>query len=293
MKMMNKFSLIAAIFFLALAASGQVLAADSSAPPQGFVTVFGAKIHYVDQGKGPVVILIHGLGDNIAVWQASIAALSPKYRVIAYDQLGFGQSDKPIMAYRVGTLVDFLDGFMKALHIGRASLVGNSLGGWVAIDFALKYPEKVDRLVLVDSAGYAGWPSPEIANALRLASRADFEKLLPLTFFDKAAFASAEVIDEAFAQHIAAGDGYTIQQLLDSAARREDVIDGRVKKLKQPTLIVWGGADRLVPLDLGNRLHRDIANSGLYVIENCGHMSQVECPDKLNLKLLQFLGPHE
>src|SRR5207247_2437827 len=120
-----------------------------------FVTVFGAKIHYVEAGSGPVVILLHGLGGDASNWAQTIGPLAEKYRVIAPDQIGFGRSDKPFLSYRVGTLVDFLEGFYKEIKIERASLVGNSLGGWTAAAFTLAHPEKVDRLVLVDSAGFA------------------------------------------------------------------------------------------------------------------------------------------
>jgi pimeloyl-ACP methyl ester carboxylesterase len=253
------------------------------------VAVFGANIHYVERGTGPAVILIHGLGDNTEVWRASVEALSTTHRVIAFDQLGFGQSAKPLMAYRVGTLVDFLSGFLDALHIDHASLVGNSLGGWVALEFARLHPQRVDRLVLVDCVGYSAWPSADVANALRLATRADFQRLLPLTFFDSKALMAPTSIDDLYAQHVAAGDGYAIQQILDSAVRGEDVLDGRVSAIQKPALIIWGRGDRLVPLALGQRLHRELRGSRLEVIEQCGHMPQVECPAAFNERLLAFL----
>lgn len=289
---MKKPPVIIAILLLVMAIPG--LARADAQPDEAkrlYATVYGTQIHYVERGKGPVVILIHGLGDNTDVWQTTLEALGAKYRVIAYDQPGFGKSDKPFISYRIGTMVDFLDGFMKALHIEHASLVGNSMGGWVAVDFALRHPEKVDRLVLISAAGYASWPSPEVANALRLATRSDFRKLNMLAFYDGKAFSSDAMIDDMFAQHIAANDNYAIQQLLDSAARREDVVNDVVKKITQPTLIVWGRADRLIPLSLGTRFHKDIRNSELNIIETCGHMPQVECPDALNRKLFQFLEP--
>ena len=111
------------------------------------VNVFGMKIHYLEAGSGPVVILLHGLGGDGSNWAANIVPFSKKYRVIVPDQIGFGRSDKPMINYRVGTLVDFLDGLMKELNVSRASLVGNSLGGWTAAAFALAHPDKVDRLI--------------------------------------------------------------------------------------------------------------------------------------------------
>jgi 2-hydroxy-6-oxonona-2,4-dienedioate hydrolase len=89
------------------------------------------------------------------MWDSVIPALSTKFRVIALDQIGFGRSDKPLLNYRVCAFVDFLDGFMTELKIDRASLVGNSLGGWVAAAFVLAHPERIESLVLCDAAGYA------------------------------------------------------------------------------------------------------------------------------------------
>ena len=256
-----------------------------------FVTVFGAKIHYVDVGSGPSVILLHGLADDIGVWASVIPALAAKHRVIALDQLGFGDSDKPLLNYRVSTFVDFLDGFLNELKMERRiSLVGNSLGGWVAADFALKHPDRVERLVLSDAAGYAAFPksmNPRALSALRLASREDIRYLGPLTFHDKRFYKD---VDLAFKQRVAAGDGYTVSQILDSMIRGEDVLDNRLAAINQPTLVVWGREDTLIPLSFGERFNREIKASRLRVIDNCGHMPHVECPEKLNAVLLQFLG---
>ena len=234
------------------------------------------------------MILLHGLADDIGVWASVIPALAAKHRVIALDQLGFGDSDKPLLNYRVSTFVDFLDGFLNELKMERASLVGNSLGGWVAADFVLKHPDRVERLVL--SPGYAAFPksmNPRALSALRLASREDIQYLGPLTFHDKRFY---EDVDLAFKQRVAAGDGYTVSQILDSMIRGEDVLDNRLAAINQPTLVVWGREDTLIPLSFGERFNREIKASRLRVIDNCGHMPHVECPEKLNAVLLQFLG---
>src|SRR5438094_10281571 len=93
-----------------------------------FVTVYGAKIHYVEAGNGAPLILVHGLADSVEIWDPVIPPLAAKFRVIAFDEIGFGHSDKPLLDYRVSTFVDFLDGFLKELKIEHASLVGNPLG---------------------------------------------------------------------------------------------------------------------------------------------------------------------
>jgi len=267
---------------------------DEAIPTIGkFVTVFGARIHYVDVGAGPTVILLHGLADDVGVWGAVMPALAAKHRVIALDQVGFGRSDKPLLNYRVSTFVDFLDGFLNELKIKRASLVGNSLGGWVAADFALKHPDRIERLVLSDAAGYAALAKtmdPRALNALHLASREDIRYLGPLTFRDKRFY---EDVDLAFKQRVAAGDSYTVSQLLDSMRRGENVLDGRLGAMEKPTLILWGRDDKLIPVNFAARFNKEINASRLRIIDGCGHMPHVECPEKFNDALLQFLGGTE
>jgi pimeloyl-ACP methyl ester carboxylesterase len=284
--------LSASLAFSSICSNGQ----NQTVPGQpigSFITVFGAKVHYVEAGTGSPVILLHGLADDIGVWESVIPALAAKHRVIALDQIGFGRSDKPLLSYRVTTFVDFLDGFLNQLKIDRASVVGNSLGGWVAADFALAHPDRVDRLVLCDAAGYAAVAKqmdPRALSALRLASRDDIRYLGPLTFHDKRFY---EDVDLAFKQRVTAGDSYTVKQVLESMVRGEDVLDGRVGAIHKPTLILWGRDDKLIPLNFAERFHKEITGSRLEVIDDCGHMPHVECADKFNHALLKFFGDEQ
>lgn len=265
-------------------------AEESTSKIDDFVTVYGAKIHYVEIGKGAPVVLIHGLADDNTVWDSVIPPLSKRFRVIALDQIGFGRSDKPLLSYRVSTFVDFLDGFLRELKIQRASLVGNSLGGWVAAAFAIAHPERVERLALSDAAGYAALAKtmdPRALSALHSASREDIRYLGPLTFHDKRFY---EDVDLAFKKRVTAGDSYTDSQVIDSMIRGDDVLDGRLGAIDKPTLILWGRDDKLVPLSFGERFHREISNSRLQIIDNCGHVPQVECPSEYAAAVLQFLG---
>ena len=276
-----------------LAAPKFLTAQQATAPVDKVASVYGAKVHYVEAGTGSPVILLHGLADDIGVWESVIPALAAKHRVIALDQIGFGRSDKPLLSYRVATFVDFLDGFLNQLKIDRASVVGNSLGGWVAADFALAHPDRVDRLVLCDAAGYAAVVknmNPRALSALRLASRDDIRYLGPLTFHDKRFY---EDVDLAFKQRVTAGDSYTVKQVLESMVRGEDVLDGRVGAIHKPTLILWGRDDKIIPLNFAERLHKEIAGSRLEIIDNCGHMPHVECSDKFNHALMKFFGDEQ
>jgi len=268
------------------------VAAQDAAVADKYATIYGVKIHYLEAGSGPVVILLHGLGGDVSNWTPTIGPLSQKYRVIVPDQIGFGKSDKPLINYRVATLVDFLDGFYKQLGITRASLVGNSLGGWTVAAYALAHPEKVDRLVLVDAAGFAvtGDIDPKVLNGLNPSTRDAIKQVLELVFYNKQMFASEAALDAFFARKMAAGDGYTIQRFIDSIVRGEDVLDKRLAAIKHPTLIVWGREDGLTPLAMGERFKKEIAGSELFVIEKCGHVPQLEKAAEFNTALIKFLS---
>lgn len=288
----------AAAFFLIIAfeagaatAQGQAPAAAQK-PADKFATVYGAKIHYQEAGSGPVVILLHGLGGDASNWAMTVGPLSQKYRVIVPDQIGFGMSDKPFLNYRVATLVDFLAGFYKELKIERATLVGNSLGGFVSLAFALAHPERVDRIVLVDAAGYA-MPkdiNPRVLDGLNPSTRSQVKELLPLIFYNRQVFGGDAAVDALFARRVSAGDGYTIQRLIESIIRGDDVLDGKLSAIKQPTLIIWGREDLLTPLAMGERFKKDIQGSELVIIEKCGHVPQLEKAAEFNAALMKFLA---
>ena len=255
------------------------------------ITVFGQKIHYVEAGSGPTVILLHGLGGSTQVWGFNIAPLAEKYHVVVPDQIGFGKSDKPLVNYRIRTYVDFLDQFCKQLKIERASLVGNSMGGWIAAAFTAAFPDRVDRLVLVDAAGHA--PPKDLDTrtfyGLNPTTREGMKVLVAKVFYNKA-FQTEAAIDQAISARLAAGDGYTINSITESIIRGEDFLDDTVKTIKRPTLIIWGRQDGLVPLSEGEQFNKDIAGSKLIVFDQCGHVPNFEKAGEFNAAVLKFLS---
>jgi pimeloyl-ACP methyl ester carboxylesterase len=282
--------LCAALLLLSGAASAQT---PAPARAEKEVKIYGQKIRYVEAGAGAqTVILLHGMGGNSANWMLNINALAAKYRVVVPDQLGFGQSDKPMINYRIGTYVDFLDRLYGELKIERATLVGNSMGGWIAALYAITHPERVERLVLVDAAGFAppkDFDAKQLA-ALNPSTREGIRALSALVFYNKQLYLSDAAIDFSLTQRMGAGDGYTIQSLIESITRREDMLDGRLSAIKQPTLLIWGRQDGLTPLkEFGERFKREIPGSELIVFEECGHVPMVEKAAEFNAALLKFL----
>ncbi len=285
------------LFFASLSAVARAqspVASMQAAQPAAtkVATVFGARIHYQEAGSGPVVILLHGLGGDMTNWAPTIGPLSQKYRVIVPDQIGFGRSDKPLLNYRIATMVDFLDGFYKELKIDRATLVGNSLGGWISASFALAHPEKVDRIVLVDSAGFSVPKDMDsrVVNGLNPSTRDAVRQILPMVFYNKQIYAGDAAIDLMFTRRITAGDSFTIQRIIESIVRGDDVLDDKLAGIKQPTLIIWGREDLLTPLSMGERFKQGIPRSELVVFEKCGHVPQIEQAAQFNAALLKFLS---
>jgi pimeloyl-ACP methyl ester carboxylesterase len=269
-------------------------AAWAETPQSKQVEVFGQKIHYVEAGSGPNVILLHGLGGDSTNWAATVPALAASYHVWAPDQIGFGASDKPLINYRVGTLVDFLEGFCKKAGIDKAVVVGNSLGGWTAMAFTLAHPERVQKLVLVDSAGYSFNQSPVKPTRQMLAglnpSTVDGAKAVLTMIFANPAFATRANAERLLEEHMRKNDGYTIDQFIDSLLRGDDVLDGKLGGIKVPTLILWGREDRLTALASGQQFAKDIGGAQLTVLDGCGHVPQMECAGPFNAAVLKFLG---
>jgi pimeloyl-ACP methyl ester carboxylesterase len=280
------------LLFLLISSAFSLSARAQNAPQEKSVTIFGAKIYYLEAGDAtkPKVILLHGLGANNASWQFNIAALAAKYHVIAPDQIGFGRSDKPLLKYRVGTYVDFLDKFMAELKIEKASLVGNSLGGWIAALTAIKYPNRVERVVLADAAGLK--PSDvdmKLIYSLNYSTREEVRTLVKLVFYNQTIFGSEIFVDESMRQHVLANDGYTINSLIESIKRDEDFLNGQLGSIKKPTLIIWGKQDGLLKLADGEQLNKEIQGSQLVVFDQCGHAPQVEKAVDFNREVLKFL----
>ncbi len=258
---------------------------NPSLPPEKTAVVYGQNIRYIEAGQGPAVILLHGLGSVKEIWSANIGALSAKYHVYAPDQIGFGHSDKPLLEYKIVTFVDFLQAFMQSQNISKATLVGNSLGGWIAIDFAAQHPEMVDKLVLVDSAGLPWGKAPAVD--LNPASLADMRTLLDSIFYGKK-MVTEQFVLQAFTNHVRNNDAYTIQRTLAGFAQNQ-FEDGKLSSIHAPTLVVWGREDELILVSSGEKLREGIPQAKLVIFEQCGHIPQLEKPAEFNQALIDFL----
>jgi pimeloyl-ACP methyl ester carboxylesterase len=260
------------------------------------VTVLGFKLHYLEAGRGAPVVLLHGLGGDGSRWGPNIEPLAKDFHVYALDQIGFGESDKPLANYHTGMLADFLVGFLKAAGIPKASLVGNSMGAGVALYTAVHFPEMVDRLVLADGGGYrsaaaAVTPAPEALRRRQLqnsVTRDETREFFRILFHDKS-LVTEKMVDEQLTLRLRAA--FTITKMQE-AGERGSLTEQEVRSVKAPTLVVWGKYDELANPAGADRLEKTIPGARKAIIDNCGHMPQLERADEFNRLVRNFmLGP--
>ena len=256
-------------------------------PAEKEALVYGQRIRYIEAGQGRAVILLHGLGGVKEMWMANFAVLSTGHHVYALDQLGFGHSDKPLLEYKIATWVDFLEAFMQAENIRTATLVGNSLGGWIALEFTAQHPEMVEKLVLVDAAGLA-WGAGGPMVDLNPSSLAGWRTLLESLFYDKK-MVSDQLVERVFTDHMRNNDGYTIERTVAGFAQPQ-FEDDKLKSIHAPTLVVWGREDNLIPVARAEKFRDGIPAAKLAIFEQCGHLPQLEKPDEFNRAVLDFLA---
>ena len=280
-----KFGLILLLAVIAIPACGQGQPADKT------ITVFGQSIHYFDMGAGPVVVLLHGLGSRKEDWLPVLEPMAQKYRLLVPDQIGFGRSDKPLLDYSIQTYVDFLNEFLRQLKVEKASLVGESLGGWIAGLYAVEisggaHLVPVEKLVLVDAGGLKqDQPLPDLNPSSLTAMRG----LMEVVFYDTS-WLNEDALRKIFTDKLAVKDGYTVRSILNNPSRETQRLDGRLGSIKVPTLVVWGKQDKLLPIASGERYAAGIAGAKLVSFEKCGHVPPMEKTEEFLAAVMAFLG---
>jgi pimeloyl-ACP methyl ester carboxylesterase len=240
------------------------------------VRVFGREICYYEVGEGPPLVLVHGVGGDADQWAFCFEGLAASQRVIAVDLLGFGRSDKPLIDYRISGFVEFLDRFLSVIEVRRPSLLGHSLGGWIAAAFASRFPEKVDKLILNDAAG-VDEGSVQLPVDLNVSTQANMRRVFNCMFHDTSIVTDA-LVDLAYSLHLERGDGYTIKSVLETLGASWEKLDGKLALIAAPTLILWGENDIITPLPMAQTYHRGIARSKLLTLARCGHLPCLERP---------------
>lgn len=268
------------------------------------VVVDGQRIAYLDAGQGPPVILIHGFGGSMWQWEYQQTALATHHRVITLDLLGSGLSDKPDIEYRPDQILSSFRGFMDALGISRATLIGNSMGAGLAIGMALSHPERVDQLVLITGlpdriterltsplirrATGTNVPAWLVTMGSWFFGRSTMETVLKEIVFDHSLLTPA-VIERSNRNRQRPGQIAPILAVGRNIPLWEAGYAKQLGEIRQRTLILWGEDDRVFPAQVGRDLQRVIPGSTLVLIPKAGHIPQWERPQDVNPLIVNFL----
>lgn len=265
-----------------------------------FLTVDGLRIRYVRKGAGPSLILLHGLGSSIYSWSGVLDGLARHHDIVALDLPGFGSSDQP-EELTFGRLPRAVLGLMDRLGLEKASLAGNSLGGAVAIVVAAERPERVERLVLIDAAGFNLAPEdrPGILRFVSAVPDILLERLPVRRWLTRAALrqvfldpgnVTEERVEEYVAPMLRPGAARSLRSLLTSSSNELDHFEELLARVRSPTLILWGREDRWVPVADADKFGAAMPGSRTIVLKRCGHLPQEERPAETLALIQSFLA---
>jgi pimeloyl-ACP methyl ester carboxylesterase len=272
-------------------------------PPSQFIGIAGLQVHLRDEGarNGAIpLVLLHGTSASLHTWDGWVAALGQDRRVVRVDLPGFGLTGPSMDGdYRIERYVEFVTALLDALGIEQCVLAGNSFGGWIAWEAALAMPSRVQALVLVDSAGYPfesqsvplGFRIARVPLVNRLAQvtlpRGLVESSLRNTYGDPTRVTPG-LVDRYYELTLREGNRAALAGRF--ADGRHALRTERIRAVRVPTLIIWGGRDRLIPPPYAERFHRDIAGSRLVMFPDLGHVPHEEDPSTTAAAARDFLA---
>ncbi|MBU6177544.1 MAG: alpha/beta hydrolase [Bacteroidetes bacterium] len=268
-----------------------------------FMSILGMQVHYRDQGlqtDSVPLILLHGMSSSLNTWDSVAYHLIPHRRVICLDLPGFGLTGpSPENTYNFDYYNKFIDSFTRKLQLTKFTLVGNSMGGSIAWNYALFNPAVVDKLVLIDAAGYPkrgesgslGFKiasTPVINNVLLFATpKALVRKSLETIYFDQSRVTDAQV--ERFHDMAIREGNRAAALLIFKGSFGASRFKGNIKEIKTPTLVLWGEKDNLISVENAYQFNKDIKGSKLEVYPNVGHVPMEEIPERVAKSIMSFI----
>jgi pimeloyl-ACP methyl ester carboxylesterase len=274
------------------------------------IVLHGHRVFYRSAGSGPVVVLVHGITSTSATWANVLPYLAERFTIIAPDLLGHGESAKPRGDYSLGAYASGIRDLLIALGHERATFVGHSLGGGVAMQLAYQFPEHCERLVLVSSGGLGR----DITALLRAASLPGSELVLPLLVNDRVLGAGRAVgrllgriglrvhtdVGEVLRGHASLSDGearaaflHTLRTIVDPGGQRVDASDRLYLAQAIPFLLVWGERDPIIPVEHARAAHRLVPGSRLELFPDAGHFPHLDDPLRFVRLLIDFMETSE
>jgi len=292
------------IFLMVASCSAQKEAhPPSERYPMKQVSVDGVNISYIEKGKGNPIVLVHGIPTSSFLWRDMIEELSAHGRVIALDLPGFGSSEPPPDGdYGISNYARVLEGFLEALSIEQATLVCHDLGGPISLTYALRHPDKYDRLIILDTFLHRDLPPWPLS--MRMAKiRPIGEIFMGLggksiirTGLEEGVIDKSRISDGVVKRYyMPDGNPDKLNRSMLGTLRidyMEDLgfIEKNLKTIHKPTLILWGEKDIYLPISLGNRIHKDIRGSQMERIPNCGHFIPEDQPELATKIIVAFLN---
>ncbi len=258
----------------------------------------GIATNYLEQGSGKPVILLHGSGPGVtayANWRLTIPVLARSFRVLAPDIAGFGYTErKPGARYELDDWVAHVLGFMDAAGVERASFVGNSFGGALTLALAARFPQRVERMVLMGAAGTEFELTPGLDAAWGYEPSIENMRALVKLFAYDTSFATDELIRTRYEASVRPGYQESFSQMFPAPRARHvkalATPDAQLRSIAQRTLIIHGRDDRIVPMASSLRLHSLLIHSDLHVFGECGHWTQIEKKDQFAAMVAAFLA---
>lgn len=245
----------------------------------------GERMVLFSAGRGPALLFLHGLGDQAGTWSKVAPAFLADHRVVAVDLPGHGESEPLGGDLTMATLMAGAErALVFAANDGPVTVVGNSLGAWLATLLAQRHPEQVGRLVLVNGGALAGEPG---GPSLAPKNRSDAAELMRLLRDPGARPLPGYVLDDVVRR---AANGPIARLSRDLPGMVAHLLDGRLGEVATPTELVWGESDRLIPLAYAERLRAALPAVRLTRVERCGHVPQIECPERFTALLVARLA---
>ncbi len=262
-----------------------------------FVDLEGMQVHYKDEGSGLPLLLLHGTAASLHTWDGWTSELDDDFRIVRLDFPGFGLTGPdPSGDYSIERRVELTAKFLDLLAIERCSLAGNSLGGYIAWQVAARRPERVEKLILVDPAGYHSEQRrgtvfdlgriPVLRHVIaRLTPRSLVRMGLVQSYGDPSKI-TPDLVERYYRLLRREGNR---QALMGSLSQERSADEGRIRTIRQPTLVIWGSEDRLIPVEHSERFHRDLPDSRLIVYDGIGHVPMEEIPERSAADAREFL----
>lgn len=282
----------------------EALAARWAPAPSRFIDIHGMKAHVRDEGPRDdpqPLVLLHGTSASLHTWDGWVAELKDSRRVIRVDLPGFGLTGPtPDGRYGMDVYTAFVIRLLDHLGVKQAVLAGNSFGGYVAWKTAVDQPRRVSKLVLVDAGGY-DYQAQSVPIGFRLAQipglKPVMANVLPRGMVESSvrnvygdpSRVTPELVDRYYELTLRAGNRDALRERFAQSKGGE--FEAQIKQIKQPTLIIWGAGDRLIPPDNAERFHKDIVGSRLAVFEGLGHVPHEEDPKATVEAARAFLAP--